>query len=207
MDEPLSNLDAKLRAEMRLELLKLQRDLGLTTIYVSHDQEALAMSTRIAVMKDCQIMQRRKPHEIYEQPAGDFVAVFVGKTNIFPGRVTRCNGQYVEVNAEDGFVVRANLGSSPIAPETGEAVILAIRPEAIDLRDLGTMTGRTNRIAGQIAASAYQGSFVECELLSLGEIVRAHVANPKGKLCFRAEQVSILLRSRKRNLMEGNFGV
>jgi iron(III) transport system ATP-binding protein len=83
LDEPLSNLDAKLRIEMRLELLKLQRDLGLTTIYVTHDQEeALAMSTRIAVMKDGEVIQEGKPREIYEHPANKFVAAFLGHANL-----------------------------------------------------------------------------------------------------------------------------
>ena len=84
LDEPLSNLDAKLRVEMRLELLKLQRDLGLTTIYVTHDQEeALAMSTRIGVMKNGKIVQQGNPREVYERPADEFVATFVGQANFF----------------------------------------------------------------------------------------------------------------------------
>jgi iron(III) transport system ATP-binding protein len=78
LDEPLSNLDAKLRIEMRLQLLKLQRDLGLTTIYVTHDQEeALAMSTRIAVMREGRVAQEGRPREIYERPADRFVAAFL----------------------------------------------------------------------------------------------------------------------------------
>jgi spermidine/putrescine ABC transporter ATP-binding subunit len=209
LDEPLSNLDAKLRAEMRLELLKLQRDLGLTTIYVTHDQEeALAMSTRIAVMREGQIVQQGKPREIYEQPASDFVAGFVGKTNIFSGRVARCNGQYVDVNTDDGFVLRAALSSSPIAPKTGEAVFLAIRPEAIDLKDPAAVPWHTNQIDGQILASAYQGSFIEYELVALDRTVRAHVMNPKGKPIFqRGEQVSVCFAPEDVILLHGNFGI
>ncbi|HSF49068.1 MAG TPA: ABC transporter ATP-binding protein, partial [Burkholderiales bacterium] len=87
LDEPLSNLDAKLRIDMRIELLKLQRDLGLTTIYVTHDQEeALALSTHIAVMNSGRIEQEGSPRQIYEQPASEFVAAFVGKSNLLSGR-------------------------------------------------------------------------------------------------------------------------
>src|SRR5574341_463488 len=99
LDEPLSNLDAKLRVEMRLELLKLQRDLGLTTIYVTHDQEeALALSTRIAVINVGKIVQEGKPREIYEQPADDFVAAFVGQSNLFAGTVRQIIGQSIEID-------------------------------------------------------------------------------------------------------------
>ena len=84
LDEPLSNLDAKLRIEMRLQLLKLQRDLGLTTIYVTHDQEeALAMSTRIAVMREGRVAQEGRPREIYERPADRFVAAFLARLRGF----------------------------------------------------------------------------------------------------------------------------
>jgi len=114
LDEPLSNLDAKLRVEMRLELLKLQRDLGLTTIYVTHDQEeALAMSTRIAVMKTGKIVQQGNPREVYERPADEFVATFVGQANFFSGRVAHCAGHIIDVALDDGVMIRAALSSLP----------------------------------------------------------------------------------------------
>ena len=89
LDEPLSNLDAKLRDEMRGELKRVQQTLGITTIYVTHDQgEALSMSDTVAVMKEGQIIQLDEPKKVYEYPANDFVADFMGAANLIPGRLT-----------------------------------------------------------------------------------------------------------------------
>src|SRR3954454_9457921 len=103
LDEPLSNLDAKLRESMRFELKRMQRDLGLTAIYVTHDQsEALALSSRIAVMNAGRIVQIGKPREIYERPNCQFVADFIGVTNFVPGTVAaRADGRY-RVRTSDG---------------------------------------------------------------------------------------------------------
>src|SRR4030095_587845 len=107
LDEPLSNLDAKLRIEMRLELLKLQGRLGLTTIYVTHDQEeALAMSTRIAVIYQGHIAQAGSPREIYEQPANEFVAEFVGQSNLLPGKILNVEPGRATVALADGLPVQ-----------------------------------------------------------------------------------------------------
>ena len=191
--EPLSNLDAKLRADMRIELLKLQRNLGLTTIYVTHDQEeALAMSTRITVMREGKVVQEGKPREIYEQPSNEFVAGFVGQANLFAGRVAQCDGQTIEVHVVGGQVIHAVLPPSSMPLKSGEAVYLSIRPEALELRELGNVPAGLNQITGQISASAYQGAFVEYEILALGKAIKVHVANPKGKPLFqRHEQVAV----------------
>ncbi|PYO08965.1 MAG: spermidine/putrescine ABC transporter ATP-binding protein, partial [Candidatus Rokuibacteriota bacterium] len=86
LDEPLSNLDAKIRVQVRAEIRKLQKDLGITTVYVTHDQEeALSMSDRVAVMRDGRVLQVASPKELYERPAGRFVADFVGTNNFLPG--------------------------------------------------------------------------------------------------------------------------
>src|SRR5262249_12971968 len=88
LDEPLSNLDAKLREEMRIELKRLQQNLGITTVYVTHDQaEALALSDLIAVLDGGRLIQMGSPHEIYYEPNSEFVANFVGAANLLPGRV------------------------------------------------------------------------------------------------------------------------
>ncbi|WP_424753615.1 ABC transporter ATP-binding protein, partial [Klebsiella pneumoniae] len=93
LDEPLSNLDAKLREEMRFELKRLQRDLGVTTVYVTHDQaEALAVSNRIAVMNQGVVEQIGKPREIYNEPRTRFVASFIGKSNFVDGTIDRKAG-------------------------------------------------------------------------------------------------------------------
>ena len=194
LDEPLSNLDAKLRGEMRIELLKLQTDLGLTTIYVTHDQEeALAMSTRIAVMKNGKVVQEGKPREIYEQPANEFVAVFVGQANLFSGRVAQCSDGYADVDAGNGLIIRvAALSSSGTPPKPGEAVVLTIRPEAVEIRELGTLRSGSNQFEGEVVASAYRGSVVEYEILARGRAIKVNVVNPKGKPAFqRGERVSV----------------
>jgi iron(III) transport system ATP-binding protein len=189
LDEPLSNLDAKLRIEMRLELLKLQQDLGLTTIYVTHDQEeALAMSTRIAVMKDGKVIQEGKPREIYEQPADRFVAAFLGHANLFSGHVASSAEPFinVDVGAELTLCVKCLQPSS--LPRCGESVFLSVRPEAIDLQEPGAPSNGVNQIEGQVAAAAYRGSLVEYEIAVGDRAIKAHVVNPKGKPLFERNQ-------------------
>ena len=161
LDEPLSNLDAKLRQEMRLELLTLQRDIGLTTIYVTHDQEeALALSTRIAVMNLGKIIQEGKPREIYESPGDRFVAAFVGKSNFFSGTIIRSLDGHLEIQTEEGFMIKA--ASPPGYKSAGDArkVLFYVRPEAIDLVEPASQPPNVNQITGRVAASAYQGSLV-----------------------------------------------
>ena len=196
LDEPLSNLDAKLRVEMRLELLKLQRGLGLTTIYVTHDQEeALALSTRIAVINVGKIVQEGKPREIYEQPADDFVAAFVGQSNLFTGTVRQIIGQFIEIDL-GSLMVHVALPSAEAPPKSGAKVVFSIRPEAIELygEGGGTPTDR-NCIDGEVVASAYQGSSVEYEIMSIGQTIKARAINPKGKRPYqRGERVFIVFR-------------
>ena len=196
LDEPLSNLDAKLRVEMRLELLKLQRDLGLTTIYVTHDQEeALALSTRIAVINLGKIVQEGKPREIYEQPADDFVAAFVGQSNLFSGTVRQIIGQSIEIDL-GSLMVHVALPAAEAPPKSGAKAIFSIRPEAIELYGEGGGTPTDhNCIDGEVVASAYQGSSVEYEIMSVGRTIRARATNPKGKRLYqRGERVSVAFR-------------
>jgi len=129
LDEPLSNLDAKLRDSMRDQLKRLQRDLRLTSMYVTHDQiEALALSTRIAVMRDGQVEQIGRPREIYEQPKTKFVADFIGRSNFLVGEVS-------DVQPDGGYVVRAAPGvlSATGVPghQVGDEVVVAVRPEHV----------------------------------------------------------------------------
>lgn len=102
LDEPLSNLDAKLREETRLEIKRLQVELGITTIYVTHDQtEAMTMSDRIMVMKEGIVQQIGTPQEIYNRPANHFVASFIGESNILDGIITEINGEKIKVKVSD----------------------------------------------------------------------------------------------------------
>ncbi|HXV82581.1 MAG TPA: ABC transporter ATP-binding protein [Candidatus Binatia bacterium] len=186
LDEPLSNLDAKLRQEMRIELLKLQRDIGLTTIYVTHDQEeALTLSTRIAVMNLGKVIQEGKPRDVYESPRDRFVAAFVGKSNLFSGTIIRSLDGLLEIHTDEGFQIKA---SAPLGAEhaaDSRKVLLYVRPEAIDLVESADQPAKVNRITGRVAASAYQGSLVEYEIESAGRIIRVNEINPKGKPLFQ----------------------
>ena len=134
LDEPLSNLDAKLREKMRFELKRLQRDLGITTIYVTHDQsEALALSHEIAVMSEGRIQQIGSPRAIYERPINSFVADFVGSTNFLDGSVLGPDG------AEGRYRVRTEIGDlTVLATEplrADDKVLLSVRPEDVELQE------------------------------------------------------------------------
>jgi spermidine/putrescine ABC transporter ATP-binding subunit len=130
-DEPLSNLDAKLRVQMREEIRDLQKRLGVTTVYVTHDQEeAMAISDRIAVMDRGEIVQVGSAEALYHSPASEFVARFIGRTNLLAGRVVSADGERVEV-ALAGHVVRLPRGDAKLAP--GTAVRLVVRPELVVL--------------------------------------------------------------------------
>src|SRR6185437_14909050 len=123
LDEPLSNLDLKLREEMRVEIVAIQRRLGITTVFVTHDQsEALVMSDRIAVMNAGRIEQIGGPADIYERPATRFVAEFIGRMNLFSGQVTPERS----VRTSKGLTIAVPV---PAEVATGTTVNIAVRPE------------------------------------------------------------------------------
>jgi iron(III) transport system ATP-binding protein len=158
LDEPLSNLDAKLREEMRFELKRLQRDLGITGVYVTHDQvEALAMSNRVAVMKDGKIEQVGRPREIYEAPTSRFVADFIGTSNFIEGVVqAREDGVYAVRTADGDLRVRSE-AEFPV----GATVVVSARPEHVELAT-GTANGTAaNRWRGRVEARAFLGESVD----------------------------------------------
>ena len=131
MDEPLSNLDAKLRVEMRSAIREVQKQVGITTVYVTHDQEeALAISDRIAVMKKGVIQQTGTPHTIYTRPYNVFVATFIGHSNLFKGRIEESGGSKAVVFA-DGFVLPMNTLSEE--GKIGDDVTIAVRPEEFSI--------------------------------------------------------------------------
>jgi putative spermidine/putrescine transport system ATP-binding protein len=144
LDEPLSNLDAKLREEMQIELRQIQRTLGTTTLLVTHDQaEAMALSDRIVVMNQGRVEQIAKPHEAYERPATPFVASFLGKTNMLSAEV-----------AEDGEGRRARIGDGSWPVGAGQGAMLAtIRPEKINFTDGDTLCA----ISGTVKTRIFQG--------------------------------------------------
>ncbi|MEU8617545.1 ABC transporter ATP-binding protein [Streptomyces sp. NPDC048623] len=158
LDEPLSNLDAKLRESMRFELKRLQRELNLTAIYVTHDQaEALVMSNRIAVMNQGRIEQIGKPREIYTKPATRFVAEFIGTSNFLEARVRAVRGDEVEVETPHGRLTARGVEN---APAVGSPVLLSIRPESVDLT-LEPRSGVPNQWSGTVATRAFLGDTVD----------------------------------------------
>ena len=163
LDEPLSNLDAKLREGMRFELKRLQRELGLTAIYVTHDQsEALVMSSRIAVMNAGRIEQVGKPREIYTDPATRFVAEFIGTSNFVAGVVASTSADEVVVDTVEGRLVCRG-GSA--RPAVGTEVLLSVRPECVDIapapHEGGPHGGGVNEWAGQVLTRAFLGDAVD----------------------------------------------
>jgi iron(III) transport system ATP-binding protein len=158
LDEPLSNLDAKLREEMRFELKRLQRELGITGVYVTHDQvEALAMSNRVAVMRDGKIEQVGRPREIYEAPTSRFVADFIGTSNFIDGVVrARENGVYAIHTADGDLRVRSD-AEFPV----GANVVVSARPEHIAIAAETANGTAPNRWRGRVEARAFLGESVD----------------------------------------------
>jgi iron(III) transport system ATP-binding protein len=154
LDEPLSNLDAALREGMRNELRRLQRQLGVTTIYVTHDQaEALEMSDTIAVLNRGRIVQMGPPREIYFHPRDAFVAGFVGTTNLLPGVVQATSGGVVRLAG--GETMRCVL---PEGAQDGQAVSVSVRPETIILLDRGMACAvDANRMTGTVEQASFIG--------------------------------------------------
>jgi len=165
MDEPLGALDKQLREQMQLEIRRLHRELGLTVVFVTHDQaEALTLSDRVAVFNDGVIQQIDTPQALYERPANSFVAHFIGENNVLDGTVTQITGDQCQVRLENGLMVGAR---SSQASEPGQRTALSIRPERLVLG--GTGSQYSNRIDGQIAELIYLGDHVRLRLEVAGQ--------------------------------------
>jgi spermidine/putrescine transport system ATP-binding protein len=157
LDEPLAALDKKLRTAMQMELQNLHRDLGITFLLVTHDQEeALSMSDRVCVMNAGKIVQFASPQEIYDNPADLFVADFVGKTNKVAASIETSDGKAGIARLENGGVVVLQKPSGLVAGK----VILSIRPEAISLSSTGAAT-HTDALKGNVTHRIFLGSSVE----------------------------------------------
>ena len=174
LDEPLSNLDAKIRVQVRAEIKKLQRQLGITTIYVTHDQEeALSLSDRVAVMKDGRVQQVGAPKELYERPRTRFVADFVGTNNLVPGQVRERAGTSLVVDTALG-PLRA-VAEGPV----GERCVLAIRPENVAIAAGTEGTGEGNVVHGRVGFVAYLGSALRYDVESAsGQVLQADIRDP-----------------------------
>jgi iron(III) transport system ATP-binding protein len=171
LDEPLSNLDAKLRERMRFELRELQRRLRITTLYVTHDQiEALSMSNVIAVMNAGVIVQEGAPRDIYLQPKTQFVANFIGSTNQMTGQVTKLEGNgTATVHTDDGEISCAILDGLT----SGSRVVVVVRPESINLHTQQPPKG-LNVIEGKIGAAMFLGEYVDCTVELGNNVLQTH---------------------------------
>ncbi|WP_134704165.1 ABC transporter ATP-binding protein [Ammoniphilus sp. YIM 78166] len=167
LDEPLSNLDAKLRERMRFELKRLQRDLGITSIYVTHDQsEALALSNQIAVMNAGHIIQLGSPREIYEQPKSEFVADFIGSTNFVYGTIVGTGekqGLY-HVKTECGLIMAYSLETL----SKGQDVLLSVRPENLHVTSERPQT--SNVWEGVLDTKIFLGEYLDFQV-KIGETI------------------------------------
>lgn len=167
LDEPLGALDQKLRKEMQEELKRLQQRVGITFIFVTHDQEeALTMSNRIAVMTQGKVLQVGTPTEIYERPTGRFVADFIGETNFLEGKVEACEGQtsagdqIIALKLEDGLIVR---GISTVPLGAGTSAVLSLRPEKARLSVAEPPADVANRFKAIVDSVSYIGSDTRIE--------------------------------------------
>ena len=175
LDEPLSNLDAGLRTEMRAEIRAICKAANLTALYVTHDQkEALSTADRIAVMSTGRIEQIGTPTNLYDRPANRFVAGFVGESNFVAGTITATDGDQVRVRTPIGELVSA---AAPSELPTGAPVVCSIRPEA--LRLASSPENRPNTFRGVITDTVYLGESARHRLDVAGQLLDVLEVNPK----------------------------
>ncbi|MCW4041723.1 MAG: ABC transporter ATP-binding protein [Candidatus Bathyarchaeota archaeon] len=176
LDEPLSNLDAKLRVEMRKEIKSLQRKMGITTIYVTHDQkEALAVSDRLAVMNRGKIEQVGNPLEIYGNPKNRFVANFIGLINLFQGTVEHSRKSSMTIKTVEGLELCVN----PIHDvKKGTQVLLAVRPEKIEIHPHGFTTSAGTILEGTIEGIEYVGDLSRYNIKTQYQNINADQYSP-----------------------------
>ena len=212
MDEPLSNLDAKLRVEMRSAIREVQKQVGITTVYVTHDQEeALSISDRIAVMKKGVIQQTASPHTIYARPYNVFVSTFIGHSNLFDATV-RADGSGKAVVFNDGYVMPMDNLSDEVTD--GMQVIVSVRPEEFSIQPQGQ--GLQCRIKNKVFLGKYNTYFLDFEekmlvpnqpsiefSQDLGHAERLLDVNETVTLKPNAAKVNVFTADGERNLLKG----
>jgi iron(III) transport system ATP-binding protein len=199
LDEPLSNLDALLREQMRVEIRRIQKALGITAIYVTHDRvEAMSLSDRVVVMKDGVIRQAARPNVIYGEPDSMFVAGFVGKAAFFPVVIESLEADGLCICSLAGKKIRTATRAPGIA--TGAGAVIMARPEALRVGESGQ-----GACDGTVSTNVYLGSSVESYIATdYGEIL-VQIDDPTGKrVAPEGARVSVLIdESRARALPEG----
>jgi len=186
LDEPLSNLDAKLRISTRLEIRKLQQRIGITSVYVTHDQEeAMTLSDRVVIMNAGKIQQIGTPQEIYAYPNNYFVADFIGKANFLSGKVLRIlSSKKVEIEVKR---CKFTITSYNKTFKEGEKILLLVRPEVVDL-----LPKKAQSITGNIQQIIYLGSHLVYEIKVDEHILTVNISNPLSQKIFSTgEEVSL----------------
>jgi iron(III) transport system ATP-binding protein len=178
LDEPLSNLDAKIRLQVRAEIRKLQKDLGITTIYVTHDQEeALTLSDRIAVVDHGKLQQIGSPRDLYAKPENPFVADFIGINNLIPGEVREIqeSERTMKVQTDVGPMV-CNL-EWPFKP--GDPCMVSVRPETASIGQTERGQGEVNILPGTVNFASYIGNTIRYDVeIQNGKIFKVDIQNP-----------------------------
>jgi iron(III) transport system ATP-binding protein len=194
LDEPFSNLDAKLRERARIWFRALQRRLDLTTIFVTHDQdEALSMSDRILVMDGGRIVQEGTPEEVYRRPGTPFIADFVGQCNLIDGVLTSGGDRLVVASNELRFTVTADGTDRAIATP----VVLAVRPQSIQLRVAPVQAGEANAFRGRVESTSFFGDHFRSEVV-IGSLRLAIVSRsrpPAGDVVVTLDPSDVIVLS------------
>ncbi|PSM15773.1 ABC transporter ATP-binding protein [Nitratireductor sp. StC3] len=190
MDEPLGALDKQLRLHLQVEIKRIQESLGLTVLYVTHDQEeALVMSDRIGVMDDGRLLQLGTPHELYDNPATEFVASFIGESNFLAGQVLQADNGYMSVDVGgQSILVPASAGSAAIGQ-----VVIAVRPEKISLAPGGDLGGDMNLLLGVVSQRLFVGDAIryKVDVLSGASLDIKQQRTATSRSCSVGEQVSV----------------
>jgi ABC-type Fe3+/spermidine/putrescine transport system ATPase subunit len=200
LDEPFSNLDAKLREQMRAEVKILQRRLGITVLFVTHDQlEALSLSDRIAVMHQGRVEQVGTPDELYLRPGSPVVRDFLGRTIVFAATSTAAGG-ISTVKLQDGTALTCEAGPTP--PPAGSKCSVAIRPEHVVVTDGNAQAGAPNTLAGVVEALLFIGDRYEARVsLPWGESVLVYL--PVDGMWREGQRVSLTLPPQYLRVWEG----
>jgi putative spermidine/putrescine transport system ATP-binding protein len=187
LDEPLANLDAKLREEMRFYIRSLQREFRITTVYVTHDQaEALVLADRIAVMMDGRLQQLGTPEDLYRRPENGSVAAFVGLTNLLPGRVVAVRDGEVQFESAVGLL----RGRGPGGLSAGDSAWLSVRPEDLGLHPPSFRPDSQNQVHGVVRERAFLGNIADYRVEVPGDVLLRVQAAPSLKYA-RGDKVTV----------------
>lgn len=200
LDEPLSNLDARLRLEMRAEIRRVCKEFKLTTVYVTHDQkEALSVADRMAILDHGRVLQVGAPRDVYRRPNSNQVANFIGETDVIPGTVVLARDGFAIVDTDVGRF-EGVLGDPHVAPAEGARVTLSIRPECWTLQRDAT---GPNVIKGRIGAAVYLGELAQHDFVAGGRTLKVLELNPqfvdaasRGELYVRAAKDDVVVLAR-----------